>query len=175
MKTDELRLEVPAPRHREEALRFRRAFFEAGEDTIDGSSLLDRTESYDEWLRLIGDAAAGKGGPVTEVWFACDGSGKLVGILDLRHELNDFFRDLGHCGYSVLPDERRQGYATRMLHLATEKARQAGMRELQLSVLRINTPSVRTILKNGGVYTRSFNFYGEPADVYRICLDGEDR
>lgn len=39
-----------------------------------------------------------------------------------------------------------------------------------LSVERDNEPSIKTIIKNGGVYERSFEFEGEQADVYKINL-----
>ena len=41
-------------------------------------------------------------------------------------------------------------------------------KEYELSVEKTNEPSVKTIIKNGGVYERSFEFEGEQADVYRI-------
>ena len=49
-------------------------------------------------------------------------------------------------------------------------AKQMGLQELQLSVERDNEPSVKTIVKNGGKYERSFEFEGEEADVYKIDL-----
>lgn len=49
-------------------------------------------------------------------------------------------------------------------------AREAGLQELHLSVERDNVPSVKTIVKNGGMYERSFEFESELADVYRIEL-----
>lgn len=49
-------------------------------------------------------------------------------------------------------------------------AKEAGMTTLQLSVEKDNEASVRTIVKNGGVYERSFEFAGEMADVYMIEL-----
>lgn len=44
------------------------------------------------------------------------------------------------------------------------------MQEVQLSVERDNEPSVKTIVKNGGKYVRSFEFQGEEADIYKIVL-----
>ena len=44
------------------------------------------------------------------------------------------------------------------------------MASLQLSVERLNEPSVKTIKKNGGLYERSFEFEGEIADVYKVEL-----
>lgn len=39
--------------------------------------------------------------------------GRIVGIIDLRHTLNDFLKDLGNCGYSVRPSERKKGVCVR--------------------------------------------------------------
>ena len=164
----------PDAAHRQQALAFRQAFFDCGETVINGSELLDQTEDYAKWL----DAVTRNADPetvspdwvVTDTFFAEDESGRIVGIIDLRHTLNAFLCDFGHCGYSVLPSARRKGYATEMLRQITEIARAAGMTSLQLSVERDNLPSVRTIIKNGGVYERSFAFDGEQADVYRIML-----
>ena len=164
----------PDAAHRQQALAFRQAFFDCGETVINGSELLDQTEDYAKWL----DAVTRNTAPetvspdwvVTDTFFAEDESGRIVGIIDLRHTLNAFLCDFGHCGYSVLPSARRQGYATEMLRQITEIARAAGMPSLQLSVERDNLPSVRTIIKNGGVYERSFEFEGGQADVYRIML-----
>ena len=44
------------------------------------------------------------------------------------------------------------------------------LEEVHLSVERDNEPSVKTIVKNGGKYERSFEFEGEEADIYKIVL-----
>ena len=96
-----------------------------------------------------------------------------MGIIDLRHTLNDFLKDLGNCGYSVRPSERRKGIATEMLRQLLDVAKKAGMKELHLSVEKNNEPSVKTIIRNGGVYERSFDFDEEQADIYRIAVNSE--
>lgn len=68
------------------------------------------------------------------------------------------------------PSERKKGYATKMLAMIKNVAKEAGMIRLQLSVEKDNEASVRTIVKNGGVYERSFEFAGKMADVYMIEL-----
>ena len=141
---------------------------------INGSELLDKTERYEDWIQSVTDnMSAETVSPdwvVTDTYFAVDESGRVVGIIDFRHTLNDFLKDLGNCGYSVRPSERGKGYATEMLRLLLKTARETGLKELHLSVEKDNVPSVRTIVKNGGVYERSFAFNGEEADVYRILL-----
>lgn len=169
-----IRLVRPTAAHKDEALRYRQAHFDCGETVINGSELLDKTDSYETWLQSVtanaDPATVSPDWVVTDTFFAVDDAGKIVGIIDLRHTLNDFLKDFGNCGYSVHPAERNKGYATEMLRRILGIAKDAGLTELHLSVERDNAPSVRTILKNGGVYERSFEFEGCPADIYRIAI-----
>lgn len=57
-----------------------------------------------------------------------------------------------------------------MLHLLLSVAKDVGLKEIRLSVEKSNEPSVKTIINNGGIYERSFEFEGEPADIYKISL-----
>ena len=167
-------LKRPVKEYESRAVDFKQEFIENGETTINGSELLDQMDSYDEWLKSVTDNISpdtvNPAWVVTDTYFAFDEDDNIVGIIDLRHELNDFLKDFGNCGYSVRPSERRKGYATEMLKLILERARQVGMDKLQLSVERSNEASVKTITKNGGKYERSFTFEGEEADVYMINI-----
>ncbi len=165
----------PALEHKEEALAYREEHFRHGEKIIYGSGLFDKTESYEEWLTCVtrntDPATVNEDWVVTDTFFAMRKSdSRIVGIIDLRHTLNDFLKDLGNCGYSVRPFERKKGYASKMLNQVLQAAKEAGMKELHISVERENTASVKVIRKNGGVYERSFSCEGEPADIYRIIL-----
>ena len=95
---------------------------------------------------------------------------KIIGIIDLRHTLNEILTDFGNSGYSVRPSERKKGYATEMVRLLLKYAKEIGLKELHLSVERDNIPSIKTIVKNGGKIERSFEFEGELADIYLIEL-----
>ena len=168
-------LKRPTKEYESEALAFKQEFIDDGEMTINGSELLDQMDSYDEWLKSVTDNISpdtvNPEWVVTDTYFAFDEDDNIVGIIDLRHELNDFLKDFGNSGYSVKPSQRRKGYATEMLKLIIERARQIGMDKLQLSVETSNEASVKTIIKNGGEYERSFSFEGIEAAVYMIKLD----
>ncbi len=168
-------LKRPIKEYESEAKVFKQEFYDHGESVINGSELLDHMDSYDEWLKSVTDNTSpdtvNPSWVVTDTYFAFDDNDRIVGIIDLRHELNDFLKDFGNCGYSVRPSERRKGYATQMLELMVRKAGEAGLSRLQLSVERSNEPSIKTITKNGGRYERSFAFEGEEADIYMIDID----
>ncbi|MCM1046856.1 MAG: GNAT family N-acetyltransferase [Clostridiales bacterium] len=169
-----LKLVRPTAELKEKAIAFKQEFFDNGEMIINGSELLDKTDNYDEWLKAVtANTRIETVNPdwvVTDTFFAIDEDDKIIGIIDLRHTLNDFLKNLGNCGYSVRPSERRKGYATEMLRQIIKVAINSGMSELHLSVERDNEPSVKTIKYNGGVYERSFEFEGEAADIYKIVL-----
>lgn len=169
-----IRLVRPNIELKDKAIEFRQEFFDNKEMIINGSELLDKTESYDDWLESVTDntkeETVNPDWVVTDTYFALDETDSIVGIIDLRHTLNDFLRDFGNCGYSVRPTERRKGYATEMLRQILPIAHNVALSELHISVERNNEPSIKTILKNGGIYERSFEFEGEQADVYKILL-----
>lgn len=168
----DLALVRPDKEHKDKAIDFREEFFANGEKVINGSEMFDQMESYEDWLiSITSNANITTVNPewvLTDTFFAVDEEEKIIGIIDLRHELKGFLVDFGHCGYSVRPSERRKGYATRMLKLIIDVAKANNFSSLQLSVERGNTASVNTIIKNGGVLERSFEFEDEIADVYRI-------
>lgn len=169
-----IRLVRPTLEHKEKALAYRQEHFDHGESIINGSELLDKTVCYEEWLQSIKNnenpETVSPAWVVTDTFFAVDDEDAIIGIIDLRHTLNDFLKDFGNSGYSVRPSQRQNGYATEMLRQVLDIARRAGLTELHLSVEKDNLPSVKTIIKNGGVYERSFEFEGELADIYRIEL-----
>jgi predicted acetyltransferase len=81
---------------------------------------------------------------------------------------------LGHIGYTVVPDKRGQGHATRALRLLLPEARAVGLRHVELTTDPENVASQRVITANGGVLVGSFRkeaaYGGEEAARFRIPL-----
>ena len=89
--------------------------------------------------------------PAHTFWLVRDGR-TLIGMINLRHALTPFLQsEGGHIGYSVRPTEQRKGYATRMLAMTLEKARQIGLRRVLITCDKKNVASARVIQKCGGV------------------------
>lgn len=82
-----------------------------------------------------------------------DADDEVIGFLNLRHELNDWLREEGgHIGYSVRPQRRRQGHATRALALGVRRAGELGIERVLVTCDTDNLPSARTIEAGGGVF-----------------------
>ena len=85
--------------------------------------------------------------------FAFVGS-RIVGRASIRHSLNAHLERVGgHIGYVVVPEFRRKGYATTILHLSLQIARAkcGAVDRVLVTCDDDNVGSIRTIEKNGGV------------------------
>ena len=83
---------------------------------------------------------------------------------------------LGHVGYSVVPWNRRRGYATRALRLLLPHARAEGLGHIELTTDADNVASRRVIEANGGTLIERFHkpaVYGGAESLrFRIVLSG---
>lgn len=161
--------EIPA----REALDYIEEHKKYGEDYLHGSSLLHQAPSYVEWLEQIrrnsDEKTAQKDWVVSSTFFAVrESDRRIVGMVDIRHTLNDFLRDKGgHIGYGVRPTERRKGYATQMLEQTLAYCAILGIERVMIACYSDNVGSRKTILKCGGQLERTFtDGIGKTVEVY---------
>ena len=150
-------LTIPTSEHIPQLRAFRQEFLDAG-SASEGSGSLLRYEDPMDWLAQVAryenpETVPPDRVPCTQYIYVRESDGKIVGMIQIRHYLNDMLRKYsGHIGYSVCPSERRKGYATRMLAAALDRCREMGLTRVMISCRPDNEASRRTILKNGGVY-----------------------
>ena len=113
-------------------------------------------EAFDVLVEKLQDWKQGKQLP--KGWVPCSTlylvreDGTIVGKCSLRHELNDFLRNIGgHIGYIIRPDERQKGYGAAILKLTLKKAKELGLEQVLVTCDDDNTASIKIIEKNGGM------------------------
>jgi predicted acetyltransferase len=82
-----------------------------------------------------------------------DDNGEAIGMVRVRHYLNDKLREQGgHIGYYIRRDKRNKGYGKEVLHQALEHLGKFGERRALLTVNMDNIASIKVIQANGGVF-----------------------
>ena len=149
-----IKLVIPTKEYENQVMEYRRIFLENNE-SFDGCAGLEEVNSYSEWIDFDGRLSKkyGKDYVKSNVFLAIRiDDNKLVGIIDLRLKLSDFlFKYGGHIGYSVIPSERRKGYAKTMLKLALPKYSEQNIYKVLITCDKENIASSKTIIANGGV------------------------
>ena len=148
------------------------------ESQFAGCLSLDTCSSAEEWiemcqLRKSENTCKQTGVDVpSHTYFAIRKSdNKLVGVIDLRHHINHPILGTwgGHCGYTVRPSERGNGYAKEMLRLNTQNAKKLGIDRLLVTCHSDNKASEKTILANGGIFEKTIEVDG--TEIKRFWID----
>lgn len=88
----------------------------------------------------------------TSSYFVLDENDKLIGATSLRHYLTvDGLNSWGHIGYGVRPSERLKGYATQMLNLMLQEARNRKIYKVLIGVHKSNIGSRKVVEKCNGI------------------------
>lgn len=152
-----MKLTEPTMAYDRQIQAYRREYLRSGA-SVSGAGSLMRFERTEDWLAHVEryrnpETVPKDRVPTTQYLYVREEDGKVVGLLQIRHRLNDSLaRYSGHIGYSVAPSEWRKGYAAQMLAAALPKCRELGIDRVLITCVPENEGSRRTILKNGGVY-----------------------
>lgn len=174
---DKLELIKPTKELEKEAFEYKQEHIENGESELHGSALFDKIDIYDDWLKLL--KANSKEKTVDPNWVVSStffvvrkSDQKIIGMIDIRHTLNDFLRKYGgHIGYGIRPSERRKGYALQVLKMGLEYARQIGLTKVMLACYSENLASRKTIEKCNGSFENEFLYTnGKIVQIYWISL-----
>lgn len=156
----QLYLTRPSMEYESEYLSFYNEWKESNEEMIPWVISKDPSD-FQEMIQTLFESEQGKNIPSgwvpdTTFWLVNENK-KVVGVVNIRHELSDkLFNCGGHIGYGIRPSERRKGYATKLLSLSLEKAKELGIEKVLVVCDVNNIGSEKTILNNGGIPDTNF-------------------
>ena len=151
---EKIKLVTPTKEYESQVMSYKEEFLKRNE-VIHGSAELEKVENYDEWMNFeerLSKKYAEDYVPSTVCLAIRERDNKMLGIIDFKHKFTDFlFNYGGNIGYSVLPEERKKGYAKEMLRLMLEKCKEVGVEKVLISCDKDNIASAKTIISNGGI------------------------
>jgi len=119
-----------------------------------GMASLESFTSFDEWLDKINKESEGEDllpNRVPASTYVLASDDQVVGIYNIRHELNDYLLNYGgHIGYSINPKMRQKGYGTKGLELALIECEKMGINKVLITCNVKNIASARVIEKCRG-------------------------
>ena len=164
MNTNDVKLVKPKNSDQKDVEEFKNEFFSSGENNIPGSTSLPEFDSYQKWLKNTRLFEKRQTVPVegfvpaTQYLLRRKSDGRLIGMLSIRHELNDHLKNFGgNFGGSIRPSERNHGYSAKMLQLGIKKAKKLGLSRVLVTCLDTNHASAKSIQKAGGIFENKKN------------------
>ena len=122
-------------------------------DTSPYAIFKDSYEDFDYYLENLESDTPKNGWVANSVFFLYSESrDKLIGAVDIRHELNKHLLQYGgHIGDGIRPSERGLGFGKLILELALEKCIKLGINNVLVCCNKNNIRSKRAIISNGGI------------------------
>ena len=171
-----LKLVEVSENFREQVLEYKDEF-DNNNEILHGTAGLGKAENFEEWLKAIVDNSfeetVRQGFVPSSTYLAVRvEDDKLLGMIDIRHKLNEYlFNFGGHIGYSIRKSERRKGSAKEMLGQALGKCREMGLDKVLITCDKENIASASTIKSQGGVLENEVNEEDEIVQRYWINLN----
>lgn len=176
MEQGRLYLKFPTMEDKESVMEYKEEFV-LSKQSMAGVGGLDKLDYYETWLEKIQrdiDSNTCEEGrvPATQYLTYRKSDNKLVGMIQIRHKLNDYLLQFGgHIGDSVRPSEQGKGYATEQISLALEKCKELNIYKVLITCKKTNIASARTIIKNNGIFENEVDNNGDIMQRYWIDLE----
>lgn len=150
-----IRLVLPTEEYKEKIMEYKAIFMKNG-DSMDGTAGLAQCETFEAWYsnykNNMSEETVQEGLVPATTFLAVDDDNNLLGMIDIRHRLNDHLMKFGgHIGYSVVKSQRRKGIATTMLSLALLECKKLNLSKVLITCDKENIASAKTIIKNKGI------------------------
>jgi predicted acetyltransferase len=171
-----LKLIAPTKEYENQISDYKNEFL-INSENMAGTAGLEDSNTVDEWIVSVKNNSKKetvKEGlvPASTYLALRTVDNKLVGMIDIRHELNDYLLNFGgNIGYSVRKTERRKGYAKEMLRLGLQKCINLKMKKVLITCDKDNIASLKTILANGGVLENEIQTPDRITQRYWIKID----
>lgn len=152
---DKIKLIPPNINLKDQIEEYKKEFI-VNNDSMDGCAELGNIDYFEEWIQILKDNSDIKtvrdGFVPSSTYLAIrESDNKIVGMIDIRHFLNDYLENFGgHIGYSVRKSERKKGYAKNMLALALEKCKKLNIDRVLITCSKDNVASIKTIISQNG-------------------------
>ncbi|MEH7112980.1 GNAT family N-acetyltransferase [Neobacillus niacini] len=155
-----LSLTKPTVDLKEEYLSFYEEWLESQESMVPWVIKKDPA-NFAAMVQFLNDSEQGinlpKGWVPDSTFWLINQDKRILGVVKIRHQLTEFLLNSGgHIGYGIRPSERRKGYATKLLSLSLEKAKELGIKKALVVCDEDNTGSFKTIINNGGIPDSDF-------------------
>lgn len=171
-----LKLVLPTSEDKEKLMDYKREFVENG-DSMDGTAGLANAKTFEEWYSAFSDNLDEETVretlvPATTYMAISINDGHLIGMIDIRHRLNDYLLNFGgNIGYSIRKSERQQGYATEMLSLALKECKKLNIKKVLITCDKNNLASSKTIKNNNGKLENELTEGNEITQRYWVTLN----
>lgn len=152
----DLFLRKPTIEDKKEIMQYVEAFRLSGQE-LHGGSYIDTYESFEAWLDFI-ESIENPNHPLENLvpahqYLLVDNHHKVIGMLNLRLELNDYLANFGgHIGYSIHPNLQGMGFGKKILSLVIPIAYDLKIYRLLITADQENIASQKVIENAGGIY-----------------------
>ena len=138
-----MKLAEPSMKYDTQIQAYRKEFLEYG-GSMDGTNSLRQYEKTQDWLDHLEIRRTPELLPPgrtlsRQYLYIREEDEKIVGMISLRPQFNEYLEKYGgNIGYSVVPGERRKGYATGMLKAALPLCRELDLKRVLITCIKGN-------------------------------------